>query len=288
MKIAIVIFAYNRPSYLRKMMNSLFQCKGIDRFSIVGFIDGEKRLADKNKIHECSTIFEDYSVSPIVREQNIGLKSNIIRGLSAVSHEFDAFIVLEDDLVLHPDFLEYHEFFLQNLVSNKKVFSVSGFGPKLDSITSDYYFNMRFSSWGWSTWSESWQTINWEPRYSRICLAHRLKFSLGVGSDVDSMLRSSLSGKISSWAIIATYNAFVNGLYSVSPKRSLVKNIGIGKDATHTKSDLGYLTDALPYDESVNLTVENIQLSEKIWKDHKRLFSLVVRVKRKLGLLRSV
>lgn len=288
MTIAVVVFAYNRPSHLKKMMTSLFQCKGVARFPIVAFVDGAKSHDDKVQILECLRILESYSVNIHVREHNLGLKSNIIDGLNYVSHDFDAFIVLEDDIILHPDFLVYHEFFLQKLVLNEKVFSISGFSPQLDSVRSDYYYNKRFSSWGWSTWSKSWQTINWEPHYSSIGLVHRLKFCLSLGSDVDSMLRSSLSGKISSWAIIVTYHAYINELYSISPKHSLVENIGIGKDATHTKSDLGYLINELPRDQSISLTVEAIQLSEKIWKDHKRLFSFALRVKRKLGLQKAV
>ena len=284
MTIAVVVFAYNRPSHLKKMMTSLFQCKGVSRFPIVAFVDGAKSHDDKVQILECLRILESYSVNIHVREHNIGLKSNIIDGLNYVSHDFDAFIVLADDIILHPDFLIYHKFFLQKLVLNEKVFSISGFSPQLDSVTSDYYYNKRFSSWGWSTWSKSWQAINWNPRYSRRRLVHRLEFSSNLGSDVDRMLRLSLLGKISSWAIIVTYHAFLNDLYSVSPRRSLVKNIGLGDNATHTRSELGYRIDELPRNESVELKITDIQFNKKIWKEHRRLFNLLARAKRKFAL----
>ncbi len=179
------------------------------------------------------------NVYVIESPENKGLAKSIISGTSQVMETYDRVIVLEDDLKTTKNFLAYMNTSLDEYFNHKNVFSVSGFsfdlGTQKDERYDSYFLN-RGWSWGWATWKDRWEKVDWEVKdyqdFKNNTKA-RKRFSLG-GSDLNGMLDSQMSNKLDSWAIRWFYSQFKLEGLTLYPIHSKVYNCGFDNDATHT------------------------------------------------------
>ncbi|MEO5893410.1 MAG: sugar transferase, partial [Ferruginibacter sp.] len=121
--------------------------------------------------------------------------------------------------------------------NNSKIFAVSGYSsPIKTDVDHDVYFTRRSSSWGWATWSDRWDKIDWDvsdfDQFNRD--SRQQKAFNQMGSDLTTMLRKQMDGKINSWAIRWVYHQFKNDLYTVFPVMSKVSNNGFNAEASNT------------------------------------------------------
>ena len=102
------------------------------------------------------------------------------------------------------------------------------------------------------------------------------------GGDLPGMLRNQMNGVIDSWAIRAAFHQFVTKQYTVYPVTSKVNNIGIGVNATHTKSGDRFKT-SLDVSKRVEFLLDNtIKIDENIMKEFRKQFSMKMRITDKL------
>lgn len=238
----VVLFCYNRPAALQETIVHLqrnFLASVTDLYIFSDAAKTEKDLEAVTAVRTyLSTIHGFNSVSIEYAEKNRGLAASVIGGVSAVLEEHDAVIVLEDDLVTSPNFLRYMNSALHEYQNHPLVLSISGYTIPLKAKAGypyDVYLTARASSWGWATWRNRWNRVDWEVKdYAQFSRdLHAQKQFNAMGSDLSSMLRKQQDGKISSWAIRWCYHQFKENLYSVYPLLSKVQNIGFGGTATH-------------------------------------------------------
>ena len=207
------------------------------------FSDAAKDEMDVFSINEVREYIKNIrgfrKISIYESKKNKGLANSIIEGVSNVLKNYDSVIVLEDDLVSSRNFLNYMNDSLNRFQNESSVFSISGFSFDLklkDKIESDSYFLNRGWSWGWATWKDRWEEIDWDVKdYNTFIQSkvERKKFAKG-GTDLNSMLDNQMAGKLDSWAIRWFYSQFkLNGL-TLYPVKSKIYNIGFGINATHT------------------------------------------------------
>ncbi len=128
--------------------------------------------------------------------------------------------------------LDYYE-------NNQKVMSVCGDSCKVKAPTNypyDAYFFTRSSSWGWATWKDRWNLMDWKLNDWDSVVANRKAFIKSQGSDVFKMLNDWKKGKNHSWAIRFCYAQFVLSRLSVIPNRSFVDNEGFSGDGTELQA----------------------------------------------------
>lgn len=168
-------------------------------------------------------------------------------------------------------------------IESKEVISISGYTlhlPSLTDYTLDYYIGHRASSWGWGTWKNKWQDIDWEVSdYSDFKKDRKLRYCFfKIGSDMPAMLRRQMEGKIDSWAIRWCYHQFKNGLLTVYAAKSKVKHIGITEDATHAVGATRFNT---PLDNTNKINFElhkDLVENKKIIREFKSKFSISTRI----------
>lgn len=170
--------------------------------------------------------------------ENQGLAKSLIDGVSTVLKKYDNCIVLEDDILTTPNFLNYMNQALKKFERESKVLSISGysFDFKHQNVKHDAYFLNRTWTWGWATWANRWNQVDWDMKsYSEFENDSKLKMEFSkLGSDVNLMLKRQMNGEIDSWGIRFMYHQFkVKGL-TIYPKVSKVNNIGFDQFATHT------------------------------------------------------
>ena len=261
LKIGLVVFSYNRPDHLKNCLNSVLSSSNINLSEITKyiFIDGPKNDLDNINVLKCSNIASEFKLlnnfKVEIRESNIGLAKSIICGVTEVLNENDAVIVIEDDLILSPEFLRFMVEGLNNYHNVNRIGSITGFNEI--SFGHENYFNtytnLRHCSWGWGTWKSVWELIDWnvseeENRLKRWVM--RKSFSK-AGKDLPNMLSRQLAGLSDSWSIIFDFNCFKLKLWSVAPRINLVSNVGF--DGTGTHSLKGDKTYAIEIDKSGNI-----------------------------------
>lgn len=251
MKTPICIFSYKRKTELEKTLQSLRHCIDVEQYPIYIFSDNAKspdEIEDVKEVRDYINELDYLNFKEIFfAHENKGLANSIIDGVSQIISKYGKVIVLEDDLIVAPNFLQFMESALDYYKDHKEVFSISGYSPKLatlDNYNKDFYFSPRASSWGWATWKDRWDTVDWEVKtYSKFRhnLFEQWRFTKG-GIDLPGMLRDQMVGKINSWAIRWVYQQFLNNQITVYPKISKVRNIGFGQNATHTKKTIRFNT----------------------------------------------
>lgn len=274
------------------MWQSLITCNGFSEHEIYIFCDGPKNEIDKTQtdsvINFIKNIKVQNSIYLKISNTNIGLATNVICGVSEVLKKHNSVIVLEDDLIVTTNFLEYMKQALCFYKKDDRVFSISGYSPKVD-LPKDYgydiYFTTRASSWGWATWHNQWNEIDWKVQtyqtYKK-SLIQKLKFSFG-GSDLPGMLRNQMKGKINSWAIRWVFHQFMNKKVTVYPTISKVSSIGFGDNATHTKSIRRFITKLDQSGKNVFRFKAYLSVDKNVMYSFRKTFSYSSRLKDKIS-----
>ena len=231
----IVIFAFNRPEALQKLLDSLRMNSFYEESDKYIFIDGPRCEEDKAKVDEVVTIARKVASNISISPVNRGLGNSIIAGVSTIIAEYGKAIVLEDDLICAPNFLSY-----MNQALDFYEISICGYGLKIKrprGYVGDVYLLGRSSSWGWATWKDRWEQIDWDIQdWNEFSSNKQMRRAFNKnGSDMYSMLKGYMEGKNHSWAIRFCYNQFKLGKYSICPFISKVDNIGFGEEATNCK-----------------------------------------------------
>ena len=240
----IIIFAFNRPKALAATITALLyneQAKDSDLFI---FVDGARNgnKDDRMKIEEIRTIIDGImgfrSITVKFSEFNKGLGPSIISGVSDVLSRYDRVIVLEDDLIVQPNFLNFMNKALERYRNDKEVWSVCGYTNKVSfpkEYDKDAYFCTRSSSWGWGTWSDRWQSVDWTFSNWEEWIKYKKAFNRWGGSDCFGMLRGCKEGRNKSWAIRFCFAQFLQNKLSLFPVKSLVRNNGFDGEGTNCK-----------------------------------------------------
>ncbi|WP_281542520.1 sugar transferase [Maribacter aestuarii] len=283
----IVLFTYNRIYETKQTILALQRNFLAPYSNLIIFSDGPKNDMEYQKVkmvrEYLKTIDGFQSIEIHESEENNGLANSIVSGVKQVLKKYDSLIVLEDDLLTSPNFLNFMNQALEFYETHPKVMSISGYTmnlPSLKNYDKDFYVGLRASSWGWGTWSNKWEHIDWEVRdYSTFKKSplKRYKF-FSISSDLPYMLHNQMSGKIDSWAIRWCYHQFKEGLITVFPSNSKVNSIGLSESATHTSGAFKFIS---PLDQSLKTEFEfekELHINKNIIKDFKRKFSITKRL----------
>ena len=242
MSIPVVLIAYNRPDALRRSLAALAAADLASETDLYICIDGPRDAADAEKVATVREVaraargFRHLDVS--WSEKNQGLGPSVMRGVERILGFSEAVIVLEDDLVVSRGFLRYMNQALQRYAGDDRVFSVCGYTNRVDvpkGYAADAYFAPRSSSWGWGTWRDRWQSVDWNPSPASL-QKNACAFNRWGGSDCVKMLRDWMEGRNRSWAIRFCYSQFLQGKTALFPVRSLVDpSAGFAGDGTNCR-----------------------------------------------------
>lgn len=222
------------------MVQSLMANRGWREREIYAYIDGARTAEEEAKVMEVATIARELTGAVIVSPVNKGLAQSIISGITEVINRYGSVIVLEDDLVLQPRFLEFMDEAMSVYHRDERIISVCGYGLKIKrpkGYEGDVYLSRRSSSWGWGTWADRWNAVDWSAAaFEQLKTSRKMQheFNRG-GSDMYGMLCDYMERRNNSWAIRFCFHQFLSATYSVHPFRSLVINDGYGVGATNCR-----------------------------------------------------
>lgn len=238
MNIGVIVFAYNRSRHLKRVLDGLKENKDVSKLYI--FQDGLKREEHREEWEKVHSVIKEIDWCEIVYKlspYNKGLAKSIVDGVNAVFSENDAVIVLEDDCVPHPQFMEYMTSALEKYEAHKGVFHIGACSEPADVVPNgtDAYFLGRINSWGWGTWKDRWiQFSNDYKMLGRVKASSELNewFNLW-GQDLESHILGNIYGTTDTWAAFWALTVIMKKGYCMSPYESLVYNIGLDGTGVH-------------------------------------------------------
>ncbi|MBO0938814.1 glycosyltransferase [Fibrella sp. HMF5335] len=231
----IILFAYKRPSELRRTLLALQANFLATESELYVFVDGPKHPSDSLKVEQVRAIAEQITgfrnVYLHISTTNMGCANSIINGVSQVLREHPNAVVLEEDIVTTPNFLDFINQSLMQYASHPKVFSVGGYTFPFEHPTNyvdDVYFYGRTCAWGWGIWADRWFATDWSIADFEAFMADsaRRKAFNYYGSDRVRMLRRSVEKEIDTWDIRLCYEQFKQKKLTAYPTISKVENIG--------------------------------------------------------------
>lgn len=232
--------AYNRPSHLKRLLESLSRNQEANDSPLIISIDGPKTNKDRQKVAECRAIAEmEYgfkSVQVIAHDENRGLADSVITAVTNSFLEDDRLIILEDDLVVSKSFLQYMNKGLEKYAENKRVASLQGYQYPGIHLPGGPAFLRGADCWGWATWRDRWNLTNFDANLLLDGFnSEELIFDFDFGGTKPNlqMLKDQKDGKIDSWAIRWHASQFLQNRLSLFPEVSLVQNLGSDGSGTN-------------------------------------------------------
>ena len=270
----IAIFAFNRPELLHRTLTALAANDLADKASVTFFCDGPRREKDEpgtRAVRELAKKKQGFAAVEVVeRPKNMGCAASVIDGLMEMFRLHERVIVIEDDIVTSPHTLRFLSEGLARYADSENVFNIAAWTPPhiARDLPVDYPYDVyaipRFNCWGWASWRDRFQDIDWSVKdYQTFKNSPQLSKAFNAGGDdLSPMLDRQMEGKINSWAIRADYARFKKNMVGINPVRSYALNIGMGS-GTHTTTATTY------WDSDISLAVEHPRFMAEVSVDHR-------------------
>ncbi len=266
----ICLFVFNRLEHTQKTVEHLLKNELSAQSDLFVFSDGPRNPEEEKKVVAVRNYVQKItgfrSVQVIERKENWGLAKSIIAGVSEIVGRYDKVIVLEDDLITSPYFLQFMNDGLQTFEDDLKVGSIHGYVYPIEGLP-ETFFLRGADCWGWATWKNRWQHFNPDGKTLLIELKRQ---RLGYDFDYDGnypymrMLKNQIAGRNNSWAIRWHASIFLKDMYTLYPGKSLVANIGFDSSGTHCSESTEYDVAIHPSPLSVRkILVQNDPLARK-------------------------
>jgi hypothetical protein len=238
----ICLFVYNRLSETKQTVTSLQKNFLARESELFIFSDGPKTDMDSEKVNQVREYIKSISgfknITLFESPQNKGLANSIISGVTQIIEQYGKIIVLEDDLILSANFLDFMNAAILFYQNDLRIQSISAYSPfiEFDFVYADVFFHHRTFPWGWATWKNRWNITIFDKEKIKKSIHNnrQLKnFTKCCGNDISKMLLGSLNGINNSWYVRWVYNHYINNTFAVFPVLSKVANIGFTNNSTH-------------------------------------------------------
>lgn len=241
-KTIIAVFCYKRAAKLKVAMEALLKNPECANMDIVFFCDGAKAEKDlpgvtatREYIHSLTGFRNIYKQ---FREKNLSTGPNFEQGIQYLCDNYDQFIVVEDDLVVTPNYLRYMLDALEFYREEKSIFTISGyaFPLRVGDYPYDTVIHERFSCYGWASWSDRVRNVIWDHQQLEKIRRTSPRFKSRLdkeGMDLYRILKKQLNGTISTWDIQMQVQVAENNLKVVYPVISKSSNIGFDNESTN-------------------------------------------------------
>ncbi len=177
----------------------------------------------------------------LFRDQNLGCGKAVSSSISWFFDQVEEGIILEDDCLPNDSFFVFCETLLEKHRNNQTAMHIGGsnfhFGKKYSNTS--YYFSAIPHVWGWATWRRAWRLydfnlsdLNYFLNQNKIYNYVSDKKTYSFWFEIFCKMNQK---KIDTWDYQWQYAIWNNNGLAIIPSVNLIKNIGFGSNATHTK-----------------------------------------------------
>jgi hypothetical protein len=254
MQTPVAFIIFNRPDTTARVFEAIRQAKP----PLLLVIADGARSSKPDEADKCAAtraiidrVDWDCEVRTNYSDVNLGCGKRVSSGLDWVFQEVEEAIILEDDCLPHPTFFQFCEEMLEYYRDDTRVMAISGNNFQRGTKYGDdsYYFSRYNHVWGWASWRRAWEKYdftmsqwpqirdgNWlnsvlENR--ELCRYWTVEFEKTHRGDVDT------------WDYQWTFACWLQNSLTILPQVNLISNIGFNPDATHTKKDVPWASQAI-------------------------------------------
>lgn len=236
----VLLFVYNRPEHVRRTIEALQHNTLAAESPLFIYSDAARDASQEQAVAEVRrfihTVTGFATITIIERSENWGLARSIIDGVTTQINRYGRVIVLEDDLITAPYFLQFMNDALECYKDEPRVGHIQGCDFTQDPSLPDTFLIKWTGSWGWATWKRAWQYFNPDGKallaeLERRKLTYTFDFNGKYG--YTRMLRRQIEGKNNSWAIRWNASLFLKDMLSLNVGKSLVQNEGFDGSGTN-------------------------------------------------------
>ena len=242
----ILLIIWRRPQETIKVINSLSKIKPKKLFiSCDGprLENREEKLKVKRTQEVCKEYINwDCELKWQISNKNLGCKIGVVSAINWFFSNVQEGIILEDDIVAHPDFFPFCENLLQKYRKDKRVWCISGSNNQDNIIRGEgsYYFGKIPLIWGWATWKNRWEEYDveindWPQIKSSNMLSNIFEDQVEKEYWINIWDNFYKTGKPDTWDYSWVLSCLINNALIAIPNQNLINNIGFNSDATHTK-----------------------------------------------------
>lgn len=236
----ILLFVYNRPEHVRRNIQALLKNELAAESELFIYSDAAKDETSQAAVKEVRAFIRSIQgfkkITITERAENWGLARSIIDGVTTLINRYGRVIVLEDDLVVAPHFLQFMNDALETYRDEERVGHIQAFDFTHDPSLPDTFLIKWTGSWGWGTWDRAWKHFNADGKALLTELESRkltYTFDFNGKYGYTRMLRRQIEGKNNSWAIRWNASLFLKGILSLNVGKSLVQNEGFDGSGTN-------------------------------------------------------
>ena len=226
------------------------QIKAIRPSKLYLVADGPKTPQEKTLTSSVRSYLEEHidwecNITKIYSHTNLGCAKRVQTGLDYVFENEEMAIILEDDTLPDPSFFNFCEELLERYKDDQRVAHISGCNLHTNAVNfkESYCFSSIVNIWGWATWKRAW-------------IHYDINMPSWVNQDKDRFVERWFSSKTQcngmkkmfelhcnnsdpwAWSYQWIYCILSNNGLSIVPSVNLVSNLGIGPNATNTKSSI--------------------------------------------------
>lgn len=250
MKTPVIFMIFNRPEQTKRVFEVIRAAKP-EKLLIIA--DGARNAAEKEVCEKTRAIVENVDwpceVLKKYSVENFGCRKNISAGLTWAFEQVERAIILEDDCLPDQSFFRFCEEMLEKFESDSRIMSISGNffqqkNKRFGTHSGSYYFSILPHIWGWATWRRAWKLYDvemkqWPKIRTSEILSNTLKKTFHNAAAYEyweTIWNQYYEEKIDSWDGQWAFACMSHAGLSVTPTKNLVKNIGFGPGALHTKN----------------------------------------------------
>jgi hypothetical protein len=245
----IALFVYNRLWHTKQTVKALQNNKLASRSILYIYSDAAIDGSNNEEINEIRKYIHNINgfnkVIIIEREDNLGLADSIIDGVSNVIKKYGRIIILEDDLVTSPYFLNFMNDALVFYEKSTNIYHISGWSYPINvNGLGDMFLWNVMNCWGWATWENRWNHFekNIENTIANFNSRDIIEFNMNGAEKFWDQVERNRKGIINTWAVFWYAHIYKNDGLCVNPSISFVQNIGRDGSGTNSPAIKPFLT----------------------------------------------
>jgi GT2 family glycosyltransferase len=275
----VLILTHDRLEHLEKTVTSLRGNTLAGQTDLFVAADCHRSDAEAGSVaavrNYLQTLDGFKTVTVFEREKNFGVAENFGAAMKFIFARYDRMILLEDDNVTAPGFLQFMNDAFTFYQDDPRIGSISAFCPPFtfpDRYSHDVFALVRLNPWGVGYWrrynkmEEPIPAVEYHEIFNDKKLMRKLAQSLG--EEALPIIKMDFEGKIYTGDMKFMFWQYIDGKLTIYPRRSLVHNIGQDGSGTHMgltgKWDIPEVWDKTSDFEFVR----NISVDERIRRAH--------------------
>lgn len=232
----VSITVYSRVEHLKQTIEALKKNYFAKQTIVYIFSDAPRKGDEEivQKVRDYLETINGFKEVIIIRQEKNNYEKNMKDAYTIPLEKHGKFIRMEDDIVASPYFLTFMNNALDIYQNDKSIFAISAYTPqvKFDFLSpnkEDIFLSHYFSAWGYATWEDR-NFIKVRERIDFLSEIATKKETIKKIKALHPMMMDMLKliehKKTNPGDYKLTAHLLLYNLFTIRPKKSLVKNIG--------------------------------------------------------------